>query len=133
MSTDDDYDNNEGDHNNNNNDKISSMIPHWNLMMTSTTTMTKIINLCSINCDTSLESQDQKDLESDYGDNNDKNHIPFFSIKCDTSLELQDGRHLESDNCHHQIWNLTMMTMTSTTMTSTTTLTRIKTKINLMS
>ena len=37
-----------------------------------TTTMTKIINLCSIKCDTSLELQDQIDLVSeDDNDNND--------------------------------------------------------------
>ena len=40
--------------------------------------MTKIINLCSIKCDTSLKWQDQKDLESahennDIKDNDDNN------------------------------------------------------------
>ena len=35
------------------------------------TTTTKMINLCSIKCDTSLESQDQGDLESDDDDNID--------------------------------------------------------------
>ena len=48
--------------------------------------MTKIINLCSIKCDTSLESQDRRDLESDNDNNvnindddnnNDKNHKSF--------------------------------------------------------
>ena len=35
------------------------------IMMTTTTAMTIIINLCSIKCDTSLESQYQRDLKSD--------------------------------------------------------------------
>ena len=47
------------------------------MTMTTTTTTTKIINLCSIKCDTLLESQDQGDLESnddDDNNNNNKNH-----------------------------------------------------------
>ena len=36
-----------------------------------TTTTTKIINLFSIKCDTSLKSQDQRDLESDDDNDND--------------------------------------------------------------
>ena len=42
-------------------------------MMTTTTspaTMTKIINLCTIKCDTSLKSQDWRNLESKDDDNN---------------------------------------------------------------
>ena len=58
----------------------------WNLTMTTTTTITintttttttKIINFCSIKCDTLLESQDRGDLESnddDDNNNNNKNH-----------------------------------------------------------
>ena len=37
--------------------------------------MRKIINLCSMKCDTSLESQDQTDLESDDDDNNNDDDI----------------------------------------------------------
>ena len=39
-------------------------------MTTTTTIMTKIINLCSIKCDTWLESQDQRDLKSDNDNSN---------------------------------------------------------------
>jgi len=49
------------------------------IMTTRTTTMTKIIILCSIKFHTLLELQDQRDLESEDDDdddnnNNDKNH-----------------------------------------------------------
>ena len=39
--------------------------------MTTTSIMAKIINLCSIKCDTSLE---RKDLNCDIVDDGDKNH-----------------------------------------------------------
>ena len=48
------------------------------MMMTTTTTpitMTKIINICSIKSDTSLESENQRDLKSDDDDDeNDDNN-----------------------------------------------------------
>ena len=44
------------------------------MMMMITTTTTKIINLCSIKCDTSLESQDRGDLESNDDDDNKNNN-----------------------------------------------------------
>ena len=49
-------------------------------------TTTKIINLCSIKCDTSLESQDQRDLESEDGDNND-----------DDDNDINDNVHNNND------------------------------------
>ena len=55
---------------------IMKMMTISTMMMTiaiTTTTMTKIINLCSIKCDTSLESQDRGDLEFDDDDNDDDN------------------------------------------------------------
>ena len=39
-----------------------------------TTTITKIINLCSIKCDTLLKSQDNGELEYDDDDDNDNNN-----------------------------------------------------------
>ena len=52
---------------------------------TNTTTTSKIINHCSIKCDTLLESQDQGDLESDDDDNddddNDDNNKNHKSLK----------------------------------------------------
>jgi hypothetical protein len=47
------------------------------ITINTTTTTTKIINFCSIKCDTLLESQDRGDLESnddDDNNNNNKNH-----------------------------------------------------------
>ena len=67
------------------------------MMMTiTTTTITKVINLCRTKYDTSLESQDQRDLETDNdndnnddddddyinnNNNNDKNHNSFLKIR----------------------------------------------------
>ena len=52
---------------------IMKMMTISTMMMTiaiTTTRMTKIINLCSIKCDTSLESQVRRDLESEDDNNN---------------------------------------------------------------
>ena len=55
---------------------IMKMMTISTMMMTiaiTITTMTKIINLCRIKCDSSLESQDKKNLESDDDNNDDSN------------------------------------------------------------
>ena len=90
-------------------------------MMTTTTTMTKIINLCSTKCDTSLESQNQRDLESDDdGDDNDNNNNDKIHKSYIVSSAIPRWNHKIKE-----IWNLMMMT-TMTTMTKIINLCSIK-------
>ena len=56
--------------------------------------MPKIINLCSIKCDISLESQDWKDLKSDNDDNNNNDDDNNINNKGDDNYNDKNHKSL---------------------------------------
>ena len=64
----------------------------------------KIVNLCSIKCDTFLESQDKKNLKSD--DNDDDNDDKNDNNNNNSNKNLKSLKYQDNSDKISQIWGL---------------------------